>query len=125
MWTFLSKAFGGQVRTALAAVAGYFVLHGWLSPDESSAFQSDAAAVVLKYAALLFSAGWSLWEKYRASLRELAREQLIAEKTPATDEAIRARMLHLGFANLLKYPHRDLLARMAMLEARVHDLEAK
>jgi hypothetical protein len=118
----LKSVLGGQTRTLLAAVGGYFVLKGWLSPEQSASIESDALAVIAKYAALVGPSLWSMYAKYRASLLTLAASQLPAD---ASEGDIRARAVLLGFSDLVKAPTKDLRNRMAMLEARVHDLEAK
>lgn len=122
MTELLTSVLGGQARTLLAALGGYFVLKGWLTPEQSASIESDALAVLAKYAALLGPAVWSMYAKYRASLLKLAASQLPAD---ASEGDIRARAVLLGLGDLVKAPTKDLRNRMAMLEARVHDLEAK
>ncbi|HON93097.1 MAG TPA: hypothetical protein PKZ07_16120 [Sedimentisphaerales bacterium] len=126
----VTEALGGQVRTAIAAVFGYLVLKGWMTPEMGTTFTTDATTRALQYLGVITPAAWSAYSKYRVRILALARTQL---GSAATEEQVRLKALQLGFSDLWQHaPQRDALhrqvidlkARLAMVEARLHDLEA-
>lgn len=117
------SALGGQARSILSAVFGYLVLKGFITPEQGTTFESDAATRTIQFIGLAVPMVWSAYVKFREKLEALARKQL---GPGATDAQVKARALTLGFSDLWNHVTADneTRTRLVTLEARVHDLEA-
>lgn len=112
---YLMASLGGLVRTALAAAGGWFVVRGFVTPDQSATFQTDATTRILQYVTLMAPAVWSLVAKYRAAKLAEAKRQLPAD---ASDAEVRAKAWALGLSDLFGHGQRaDMEQRLAKLEA--------
>jgi len=110
------------LATALSVAGGWFVVKGWITPEQSATFQTAAALRAAQYLALVGPAALQAYLRYRASLRQLAIHQLPAN---ADEGAIRIRMLSLGLRDVLGGRRSDLARRLARLEAWAEDINAE
>lgn len=88
IWEMAKPIVAGQVRTALAGLAGSLVLAGAMDASESSSFVKIGTGIVI-YAV---PAAWSWWQKVGSVklLAMIAKSKPVAAPTASVGQAVQA-----------------------------------
>lgn len=120
MNTFVEKLIGSFVRNSIMVpVCGYLVLHKAIDGEQADQWTSSVVAAAVGAGGLLLTQGWSWWQKYSSSKREMAIHSLPEH---SSEQEIRAKMLELGVSDLLKLAQRRLPPEDAARLKRLEDL---
>lgn len=117
---FVEKLIGSFIRNSIMVpVCGYLVLHKVIDGEQADQWTSSVVAAAVGGAGLLLTQGWSWWQKYISSKREMAIHALPEN---SSEQDIRAKMLQIGVSDLLKLARRGLQPEEAARLKRLEEL---